>query len=93
MTPAANASNLRLRFCFICPRTKNTQAAPRTVPRNGMVRPWIMGKIGWFIFMPFYNLIFYSIWSWSSFIFSAYKNALSAKWIHLQNDACTLLQN
>ena len=39
MTPAANAKSPRLRFCFICPRIKNTQAAPRTVPKNGMVRP------------------------------------------------------
>ena len=50
ITPAAKASNPRLRFCFICPRTKNTQAAPRTVPKNGMVRPWTICKTGWFMF-------------------------------------------
>ena len=45
MTPAANAKRPRFRFCFICPRIKNTQAAPRTVPKNGMARPWTIWRV------------------------------------------------
>ena len=50
MTPAANDKRPRLRFCPICFFMKKTQAAPRTVPKNGMARPWAICKTG--SFMP-----------------------------------------
>ena len=49
MTPAANESKARLRFMPICLRIKKTQAAPNTVPKNGIVKPWAICKTGSFI--------------------------------------------
>jgi hypothetical protein len=46
MTPAAKPDRERCRFRFICPPSKNTQAAPRAVPRKGMnIAKRILGVI------------------------------------------------
>ena len=49
MTPAAKERRPRLRFWLICLRIKNTHAAPKTVPKNGMARPCAICNMGSFM--------------------------------------------